>query len=113
MTEAVRMCQEKHKTTVHLLTDENEDLQALHFQDEGMKKSCHDCPKLLFADTIQIACNKMACFLVIVKNGNGDSKTVVIGLFATGDADTDHWFFIATAIPKRSWLKAKSTKGFA
>lgn len=55
----------------------------------------------------------MACFLAIVKNWNGDSETVVIGLFATGDADTDHWFFIATAIPKRSWLKAKSTKGFA
>lgn len=52
-------------------------------------------------------------FSLIVKNGNGDSETVVIGLFATGDADTDHWFFIATAIPKRSWLKAKSTKGFA
>ncbi|KAH9372145.1 hypothetical protein HPB48_009722 [Haemaphysalis longicornis] len=50
LPEVVRVLQEKHKATVRLLTDENEDLQAIYFQDEGMKKSFQDCPEILFID---------------------------------------------------------------
>lgn len=77
-----------------LLTDENEDLQATYFQDEGMKKPFQDCPETLFIDaTYTLLETQMACFLVIVENANGESKIVAVRLFAAEDADMHHWFF--------------------
>ncbi|KAH9360364.1 hypothetical protein HPB48_022559 [Haemaphysalis longicornis] len=50
LPEVVRILQEKHKAAVRLLTDENNELQALYFQDEHMKASFEAYAELIFVD---------------------------------------------------------------
>lgn len=74
---------------VLVLKDENNDLQAIYFQDDYMKRSFHDCPEVIFIDaTYKLLETRMACFLVIIENSNGESEIVSVGLFATEDAAT-------------------------
>ncbi|KAH9380741.1 hypothetical protein HPB48_008877 [Haemaphysalis longicornis] len=91
---AVKMLQDNYKATVRLLSDKNNELKALFLQDETTKKSFGDHPEIIFIDaTYKLLETRMSCFLVIVEDGNGDSKIVAAGLFATEEGDALWWFF--------------------
>ncbi|KAH8020349.1 hypothetical protein HPB51_000982 [Rhipicephalus microplus] len=85
-----------HRASVRVLKDKNNDLQAICFQDDYMKRSFHDSPEVIFIDaTYKLLETRMACFLVIIENSNGESEILSVGLFATEDAATLHRFFEA------------------
>lgn len=110
LPEVVRILQEKHKAAVRLLTDENNELQALYFQDEHMKASFEAYPELIFVDaTYKLLDTRMACFLVIIENGNGESEIVAVGLFGREDAETLHWFFEAFKALNPQWEAVRVT----
>ncbi|KAH9369583.1 hypothetical protein HPB48_011523 [Haemaphysalis longicornis] len=61
LPEVVRILQEKHKAAVRLLTDEDNELQALYFQDEHMKASFEAYLELIFVDaTYKLLDTRMA-----------------------------------------------------
>ncbi|KAH6946946.1 hypothetical protein HPB50_016235 [Hyalomma asiaticum] len=79
----VRMLRNDYNATVHLLVDEKNELRALFFQDDDMKKSFDAYPEIIFIDaTYKLLETRMACFLVIIEDGNGESDIVAVGLFA-------------------------------
>ncbi|XP_040079462.1 zinc finger SWIM domain-containing protein 1-like [Ixodes scapularis] len=110
LPEVVRALQEKHHATVRVLTDENDELQAIYFQDDQMKRSFQDCPEVLFIDaTYKLLETRMACFLVIIENSNGESEIVSVGLFTTEDAGTLRWFFEAFKSLNPKWESVRVT----
>lgn len=85
----VILLQDTYKATVRLLTDENNELRAILFQDDSMQRSFEDYPEIIFIDaTYKLLETRMSCFLVIGEDGNGESEIVAVGLFSTEDGDT-------------------------
>ncbi|KAH8041822.1 hypothetical protein HPB51_018616 [Rhipicephalus microplus] len=110
LPEVLCMLQEKHNATVHLLTDENGELQAVYFQDDVMKKSFLCWPEVIFIDaTYKLLETRMSCFLVIIENGNEESEIVAVGLFSIEDADKLHWFFEEFKDLNVSWNSVRIT----
>lgn len=110
LPEVVRALQQDHRASVRVLKDENNDLQAIYFQDDYMKRSFHDCPEVIFIDaTYKLLETRMACFLVIIENSNGESEIVSVGLFATEDAATLRWFFEAFKSLNPKWDSVRVT----
>lgn len=90
----VKLLQNKYASTVRLLTDENNELRAIFFQDDAMRRSFEDYPEIIFIDaTYKLLETRMSCFLMLVEDGNGESEIVAVGLFAVEDGDTLRWFF--------------------
>lgn len=51
----------------------------------------------------------MACFLVIIENGNGESEIVAVGLFTAEDSGTLRWFFENFKALNPSWQAVRVT----
>ncbi|KAL1429649.1 hypothetical protein MTO96_015917 [Rhipicephalus appendiculatus] len=106
----VKLLQDKYHCTVRVLADENNDLRAIFFQDEGMKRSFSNYPEIIFIDaTYKLLETRMSCFLVIVEDGNGESEIVAVGLFSTEDGDTLKWFFEVFTAVNGKWDSIKVT----
>lgn len=60
--------------------------------------------EIIFIDaTYKLLETSMACFLVILEDGNGKSKIVAVGLFATEDSDTLRSFLNILKQLNKNW----------
>ncbi|KAH9364382.1 hypothetical protein HPB48_016253 [Haemaphysalis longicornis] len=106
----VKLLQNKYASTVRLLTDENNELRAIFFQDDAMRRSFEDYPEIIFIDaTYKLLETRMSCFLMLVEDGNGESEIVAVGLFGVEDGDTLRWFFNVFKELNKSWNSVKIT----
>lgn len=104
----VKLLQDNYKATVRLLTDENNELRPMFFQDETMKRSFGDYPEIIFIDaTYKLLETQMSCFRVIVEDGNGESEIIAVGLFGSEDGDTLRWFLNVFKELNKSWAAAR------
>lgn len=106
----VKLLQNKYASTVRLLTGENNELRAIFFQDDAMRRSFEDYPEIIFIDaTYKLLETRMSCFLMLVEDGNGESEIVAVGLFGVEDGDTLRWFFNVFKELNKSWNSVKIT----
>ncbi|KAH7962502.1 hypothetical protein HPB52_016536 [Rhipicephalus sanguineus] len=106
----VKLLQDKYNCTVRVLADESNDLKAIFFQDEGMKRSFSNYPEIIFIDaTYKLLETRMSCFLIVVEDGNGESEIVAVGLFMTEDGETLKWFFEVFKALNSKWDSIKVT----
>lgn len=106
----VAMLQNDYNASVRLLVDEKDELRAMFFQDDAMKSSFAAYPEIIFIDaTYKLLETRMACFLVLIEDGNGLSEIVAVGLFATEDGETLQWFFEAFKESNPSWASIRVT----
>lgn len=75
-----------------------------------MKGSLDDYPEVIFRDaTYKFLEIRMACFLAIIEDSNGQSEIVAAGLFATEDKETLRWFFSTFKELNKSWASIRIT----
>ena len=75
-------------SSVHVVADDNNVIQAIFFQDQEMKNMFRAFPEVIFVDSTYRTNNtQMAMYVLLVEDGNGESEIVAVWFLRDETAD--------------------------
>jgi len=75
-------------SSVHVVADDNNVIQAIFFQDQEMKNMFRAFPEVIFVDSAYRTNNtQMAMYVLLVEDGNGESEIVAVWFLRDETAD--------------------------
>ncbi|XP_047140225.1 uncharacterized protein LOC124815512 [Hydra vulgaris] len=106
LTSFVKTLKEKYNANVDVLTDAENNLQGLFFQDISMHSVYNAYPEFLCMDaTYRLLEVRLPVYILLCEDGAGESEIAAVGLLAREDAASLSWFIERFKSYNISWPK--------